>query len=680
MLEMLRVLVNSRGQVVDKGTLLKEVWPDSFVEEGNISFNIRQLRKLLGDDAQSPTYIETIPRRGYRFIAQVEEVLEKPEPTAVNGSESLRRRFAATEHAPVKSSLHPFAPIFILFVVLIAGGIVYLVLTRANGSLPLLSKPFETEKLSGSGTVYGAAISPDGKTVVYSTRTGDKQSLWLRQLDSANNVALIPPSTESYYDFTFSSDGSSIYFSRSSSDLERPNIYRIPILGGIPDKVVSSTEGSFSVSPNGSTISFVRCPRLPEEWCSLWIADSKDGRNEMKVVSRLDPNRIGDNEFSPDGRKIAFATGQSRNGANDFQLMEYDLDTKTEQPVTGERFFNIKNLAWLPDNSGLLLTASRIPNQQFRIWHISIATGKAEPLTKDSEVYSIVSLDREGKSLVSTQIKEDFGIYLFDIGDTSAKRLLANGTLGTFAPDGRFYFASSMSGNDEVWGTNVDGTGQRQLTNDPGGDGAPIGAPDGRTIFFSSNRSGQAQVWRMNTDGSNQTEVATKDGGTPVAVSPDGRSIFFFHPLNGSLWSLSLENGDERLVLDRPLSRYAVSPDGSMIAVRVAANDGVELQIVSAANGQTVHRFQLSKDRPRLTGFAWMPDSRSLMYLVTGPAYDSGIVFRQSLDGTAPQQIADLKNEDLSEIATIAVAPDGKHFTVVLGDWKHDAVRIKGLK
>ena len=84
MYEMLLVLIKNRGEVVEKETLLKEVWPDSFVEEGNITFNIRQLRKALDDDAQSPKFIETVPRRGYRFIAEVDEVdlTLEPEPRA----------------------------------------------------------------------------------------------------------------------------------------------------------------------------------------------------------------------------------------------------------------------------------------------------------------------------------------------------------------------------------------------------------------------------------------------------------------------------------------------------------------------------------------------------------------------------------------------------------------------
>src|SRR5262245_57978304 len=67
----LLVLVQRKGQLVDEEQLLKEVWPDSFVEEGSLSRNIHELRKALGDNSSEPRYIENIPKRGYRFVAPV---------------------------------------------------------------------------------------------------------------------------------------------------------------------------------------------------------------------------------------------------------------------------------------------------------------------------------------------------------------------------------------------------------------------------------------------------------------------------------------------------------------------------------------------------------------------------------------------------------------------------------
>ncbi|HEX5736786.1 MAG TPA: winged helix-turn-helix domain-containing protein [Blastocatellia bacterium] len=67
----LLILVENKVRIVTKGELMTRLWPDSFVEETNLTFNIKQLRKSLGDDARNPSYIETVPRRGYRFIADM---------------------------------------------------------------------------------------------------------------------------------------------------------------------------------------------------------------------------------------------------------------------------------------------------------------------------------------------------------------------------------------------------------------------------------------------------------------------------------------------------------------------------------------------------------------------------------------------------------------------------------
>jgi TolB-like protein/DNA-binding winged helix-turn-helix (wHTH) protein/Tfp pilus assembly protein PilF len=69
--DLLKVLVENNGRLVEKDELLKEVWPDSFVEEGNLNRNVSILRKVLGEDVSGGPYIETIPKRGYRFVAEV---------------------------------------------------------------------------------------------------------------------------------------------------------------------------------------------------------------------------------------------------------------------------------------------------------------------------------------------------------------------------------------------------------------------------------------------------------------------------------------------------------------------------------------------------------------------------------------------------------------------------------
>src|ERR1700730_1564534 len=82
-LDVLIVLVENRGRIVERGDLMRKVWPDTFVEDNDLAFNLSVLRKLFGDSGPSPHYIETVPKRGYRFVAEVREaVLETAEPFA----------------------------------------------------------------------------------------------------------------------------------------------------------------------------------------------------------------------------------------------------------------------------------------------------------------------------------------------------------------------------------------------------------------------------------------------------------------------------------------------------------------------------------------------------------------------------------------------------------------------
>src|SRR5215510_15836682 len=83
----LLVLVKHASEVVDKEQLMAEVWPDTFVEEGNLSRNIYEIRKALGDDTAEPRYVETIPKRGYRFIAPTKISLTRATPTVPGGIE-----------------------------------------------------------------------------------------------------------------------------------------------------------------------------------------------------------------------------------------------------------------------------------------------------------------------------------------------------------------------------------------------------------------------------------------------------------------------------------------------------------------------------------------------------------------------------------------------------------------
>jgi Tol biopolymer transport system component/DNA-binding winged helix-turn-helix (wHTH) protein len=671
----LEILVENTGKLLEKEELMQRIWQDHFVEESNLTSNIKTLRKALGDDASKPRFIETVPRRGYRFIAEVKETVNE------NGGGQIASRSTeghSSDSPRSKRSLFAIATVIILG--MIAFGFWFAKSKGLAAAASVLSAPFASEKLSTNGKVFRAVISSDGKNVVYTNGIEGKQSVWLRQLDTGNNVEIIPPSDNFYFGLALSPDGNFLYFCRKPRSVEgQADIYRVSIFGGIPIKIIAETQGSTNLSADGAKISFVRCYYRDEEYCSLWIADAADGKHERKLASRPRPIRIGDNEISPYGRSVVFAVGQSENQANEFGLSEVDVESGAERALTAEKFFDIKSLAWLPDGSGLLLTASRIPNKHFRIWRVFAASGEVSPLTDDSESYAGLSLDREASRLVATKSKEDFRLHLLDMKNPSESRVLADASSPAFAPDGKIVFSSPMTGNDEIWTINADGSGQRQLTNDPADDRVSVVSPDGGSVFFSSNRTGEIHVWRMNADGSNQTQITRTTGGDPLFVSPDGKWLYYHERLTRALRRVEAAGGEDQLVLDKRKDRFALSPDGLQVAFVERQDEENVLTIVSVADASIVRTFKLADERANVMELKWSSDGENLAYILAADIYENKTLWFQPLSGKARLKIADLGDERIA-YSGFALAQDGKSVAIVKGAWKHDAVLIKGLK
>jgi Tol biopolymer transport system component len=534
------------------------------------------------------------------------------------------------------------------------------------------------EKLSTDGGVFHIAMSPDGKNVVYTHRVSGKQSLWLRQLETSTNVPIVAPSDDFYGGLAISPDGNSVFFVRGTQLEPQLTVYRMSIFGGVPQKVTSGTQGWISLSSDGKKISYVRCPYTDEEWCSLYIADAFDGQNEKKLVSRPFPFRIGDNKISPDGKSVAYATGQSRTSSNEFTFASVDIETGVTRELTPERFFNIGYIATLPNDDGWLITAVRLPGTS-HIWHIT-PTGEARVLTSDAEGYSRLTLDSSGSLLVSTQVQPDFRLLLYDaLNPKTAPRSLGNANTVGFSPDGKLYFSSDRTGNYEVWSVNPDGSDLKQLTNNPSSDSVPFLSADAKTIYFESDRTGVLQIWQMNTDGTDQRQLTTEEGGLPLRISADNKWLYYRSSLKNTIRRVSLETGQEEFVLKDIGRAPVLSPDLTRIAYSKRRGTEITLTVASFPEGETLKTWKITS-APNLAHLLWPAEGDYLAYILTDDAREVGALWHQPLNSDTPKQVADLSGEGLAELAAFAMSTDGKSFAVIKGSWKHDAVLIRGLK
>src|SRR5262245_37137594 len=162
----LHFMVKHAGRLLEKDELMQNLWQDRFVEESNLTFNIKMLRRALQDDVHHPRFIETVPRRGYRFIAQVKEI-STPDGTHASGvllQESAPEARAAMT-VPVRPQRKFYWAIPIALFLLAGAAAIGTWLWRraaASARAPILSATFKARKLSNTGSVH-ALITPDGK-------------------------------------------------------------------------------------------------------------------------------------------------------------------------------------------------------------------------------------------------------------------------------------------------------------------------------------------------------------------------------------------------------------------------------------------------------------------------------------------------------------------------------------
>lgn len=662
---MLLVLVENHGHIVEKEKLMDEIWADSFVEEGSLSVNARKLRKTLDDDASEPKFIETIPRRGYRFIAEVKNKVEDA-PKELNGN-----------RPPSASSIDSRRHLLIAALLILAvGSVVIAALYAGRGflnptaSAPILSAPFSASKFHSSGHTR-IAISPDGQFAAFSDASAGKQSLWLRQLDSGENIQILPPSDEAYYGLTFTNDGKTIYFVRRPEAAHHDlALYRVSAFGGIPVMLLARpfTWDSIALSPDDRYVAYSICSFKPDDWCSLYVADA-DGKNERRLLSRPKPTSLDKVQFSPDGKSIALISGRSFQEEPDHRLSLVDVASGSERDISLQRFFEVGSLRWLPSGDALLVTGADYENGKYSLWQVSVSDGEAKRVSNDAASFKEITLDGKGERMVASRTENDFHVFIKN-GNEFEKLTLANKMV--FAPDGKIVY-STFAG--DIWSVNPKGDERRQLTSGPHEDFAPRVSADGRHIFFTSNRSGNHKIWRINADGTNPIQI-TRSGGESCGFTPEGKWLYFRnYSMEKGLLKVPIDGGEEIPVYDKSkLNNPVCSPDGNLVAY-FFLEKGFKIGVINLADGSVVKTMDYGDGKSMALELAWSPDSRTLNFITDSDG--TSRLWQQSLDEERPRLIEDLGKD---EVRSLAMMPDGTGYAIIRGKLIEDAVLVTGLK
>ncbi len=324
--ETLLLLVQQNGRLLTKDEMMASIWDESFVEESNLAKNISRLRKILNTDGGQ--LIETLPRRGYRFLANVNEIngetsllvhrqlRVKVSKTIENGKEPKALNYPALLDSPVKKPRLKITWIIGGFTVLLLTGIFFIY------NFPISNKPAKS----------------DGPTNLTNNLEDDDLPAW-------------------------SPDGSKVAFTSNRDGMGEIYVMSSDGSGVTRLTFTSAREGAATWSPDGKKIAF---DSERDGNTEIYIMDA-DGSKQSRLTFNPTSD-VGPVSFSPDGKRIAFA----RNAAGGLAVFNYDIytmnaDGSDVKQLTTDPGYDAEPM-WSPDGSRILFITDRLTN--FEIFSI----------------------------------------------------------------------------------------------------------------------------------------------------------------------------------------------------------------------------------------------------------------------------------------------------------------------
>jgi Tol biopolymer transport system component/DNA-binding winged helix-turn-helix (wHTH) protein len=587
--QILAALLERPGEVVTREELRSRLWPaDTFVDfDHSLNAAIKRLRDALGESAETPVFVETLARRGYRFMGMV----ERPEATQPTRA-SLWRRLTTTKNV-VFGGLTACA---------IALFFVYSLSFRSKANH--LAAPVLSPVVTNVGEKHTPSLSPDGQHLAFAWNggAGPHFSLYVKLVGTEEALRL---TNQASIDFNpvWSHDGRYIAFCRIQKG--EAGIYVIPALGGVERKVRETHWrenefyqifwflGRLSWSSDGKLIAYSDRADPGESATSIFLL-SLDSSEVRRLTSPR--TSIGDYNpvFSPDGQTLAW----NRTSLDGTSIYTMPLSGGGEQRlISGQQFG--WGLAWMSDGRDIVFgRASYLANAGW-LWKISRKGGEPERLEFGQEG---VQPSIRGNRLVYSRQVANINIWRRTLNSSVpagfSERLISSTRFESgpqFSPDGKMIaFESTRSGNWEIWMCRSDGSGPIQLTHFGSVTGTPRWSPDGRQIVFDSRATGHAAIFVVDAQGGSPRRLTTEPwSAVAPSWSRDGRWIYFASDRTGGneVWKIPSAGGASVRVTHHGGFASFESPDGKFLYYakgaslpgiwRIPTNGGEELEMIS---------------------------------------------------------------------------------------------------
>jgi Tol biopolymer transport system component/DNA-binding winged helix-turn-helix (wHTH) protein len=593
--QVLAMMLERPGELVTREELRSRLWSaDTFVDfDHSLNAAIKRLRDALGESAEAPVFIETLARRGYRFIAPVDGCSG---PSTVGIAAALERNKSHPRRR-VRAWMLAIASL------VTAAAAILLFVSREEVRAPK-AQPRLAPLTTYIGREYEPALAPDGNRVAFAwsgpdVSIGRVASIYVKQIGEERALRLTSVSSAIDFGPDWSPDGAYIVFGRFPAPTAPPGaveegIYIVPAMGGAERRVHSTNwtlgpivDSRVVWAPDGKTIAFPDRPvgQSHYELFALDVATLSARQVTLPPQSSYGDIRVA---FSPDARTLGFLRG-TKDGMDVYVIPAVGVSerrlTFDNRALGGQRNVWLVGLTYTSDGHDIILGG----NGLWRV-HASGNAKRAEPVcglgftafnpyirgnrlaygapTWDSNVYllplrSEIDAGEPTKLIASTFLDEDAQLspdgrhVVFSSDRTGAEEIWKANSDGSnamqltflsaycatprWSSSGReIVFSAAPQGNADLFLFSANGGPLRQITTDSSNEAAPNYSRDGRWIYFASDRGGSWNVWKMPAEGGPATQV-TRNGGFFASGSPNGQYLYYAKAPDGpGLWRVPL--------------------------------------------------------------------------------------------------------------------------------------------
>jgi Tol biopolymer transport system component/DNA-binding winged helix-turn-helix (wHTH) protein len=584
--EILAMLLREPGELVTRDDMRTRLWPsDTFVDFNHgLNAAVNKLREALSDSADHPRFIETLPRRGYRFVAKVEWLEETAPPTLRSSliprpeSESIPQFPLQAELLAKSATATSTWPRYLM-----GAGAIFSVLVLSVYFIPPVSRFSEahtppvvehTRPLLSVSDTETPGFSPDGNSVafvresskpgdagIYVTAVGDDHPLQLTNdrrdccpvwSPDGRFIAFTRGVESSYSIHIVTADGGRLQKRQAESPVAAyagsTLVQRIAVQSAaksldldheLPTGGIRATRGAIDWSPAGNLIAFAAAD-------GIYLVSPEDS-NTRRLTSTPHLAQDWGPAFSPDGKTVLFVRDHQADLSN--EILSVSVEGGDWKHIFSELGKISSPPRWSFDGRSIIFSSNR--NGHPALWRVALdSSAEAIQISEAGSPAWYPAVSRRGYRLAYERELRSLSIWQMDLTVSDKQPYLAlSSTSSTdqgpgpqFSPDGqKLAYMSDRSGTMEIWIANRDGSTPFQLTA-VGGAGTPRWSPDSKALVFDVSSTTGAKIVFMNLYGGAPQTLAE---GVCPSFSRNGNWVYFASARNNGwqVWKVPAAGG-----------------------------------------------------------------------------------------------------------------------------------------